>query len=103
MSFVTSESTDAEVSAARQDNADYDISGSVAKVKNFIVATRVYLTRCADEVSKGGVTVQEQYQKIQGELAKAEAWWRANDTSASTPQYRGGTRLLGVAAEGWRT
>lgn len=83
MAFVTSASTDDEVSAARQDNADYDVSDSVTKAKNFIVATRIYLARCADQVSKGGITVQEAHEKIQAELAKAEKWWAANDTSAT--------------------
>lgn len=100
MAFVTSASTDEEVNAALDDNADYDVSASVVKAKNYIVAARIYLRRKAEEMTKGGVSVRDDYQKTTEALAKAERWWAANDSSAVTAS--GGGRVRQFSFEEFR-
>lgn len=80
---LTSASTFAEVRAAYDDNLDYDLVASVTKAKDFIQAARFLLRRLTMEMTHGQSTVRDDPKKISGELAKAEAWWRANDATAS--------------------
>lgn len=90
---LTAESTLAEVQAQYDDNADYDLNGSVAQAKLFIQACRLLLRRMADSASKDGEQFSNAYQKIQGQLDAALAWWRTNDVSVAG-QAGGRTRHL---------
>ena len=80
---LTSSSTDAQVRAAYDDNADYDIEGSVVKAKLFIQACRILLGRIQRSVRHSDAQVDEEYQKISDQLKMAMNWWTANDTAAT--------------------
>ena len=84
---LDSSSTLAEIKAAYDDNLDYDTAASTTKAKAFVQAARMLLRRMAQEITHGGRGVVDDYRKIEGELAKAESWWRNNDSAAtgSTP------------------
>ena len=89
---LTSSSTDAQVRAAYEDNADYDTTASVAKAKLFVQACRIRLSRMQDEVAHGDARVQESYQKIADQLDAATSWWSANDEDATTSKIRASVR-----------
>ena len=93
MAYVTSESTIAQIRAAIQDNASYDVDNDTTKCKEFIVACRAYLAKAAEEMESGGDRVREDLGKVEARLEKAEAWWSANDTDATTTA-QGGTRYF---------
>ena len=81
---LNSTSTLAAVTAAYDDNVDYDLSDSVVKCKDFIQACRILLRRQADESQHGDSSVRDEYRKIEARLEQAEAWWATNDSSAAT-------------------
>lgn len=72
---LTSSSTYAQIVAAYKDNADYVTAGGtsgVAKAKDFIQACRfLLLDRPVMESAKSSTL---NYESIQGQLDKAEAW-----------------------------
>jgi hypothetical protein len=81
---VTSASSLEDVIAQYEDNCDYDLDNSVAKCVLFIQAARIYLRRMLKESENDKASIQDDYQKIYDELAKAESWWKTNgsDTGA---------------------
>lgn len=96
MAFVTSASTLAEVKAAYEDNVQYDVGGGVTMAQEFLVAARIYLRRMAQQTSKAGTLLQDEYRKIEAEITKAEQWLGANNPSATTAVAPGGVRHLSV-------
>lgn len=81
---LSSSSTLAEIKAAYDDNLDYDLEDSVTKVKAFVQAARMLLRRMAQEIGGHGDNhVADDYRKIEAELSKAVAWWRANDSTVA--------------------
>ncbi|HYE19923.1 MAG TPA: hypothetical protein VEA69_15850 [Tepidisphaeraceae bacterium] len=76
---LSSASTDAQVVAAYDDNAGYDVDGSVAKCRLFIEACRIILRR--RPVSQGGGrTIQ--YETIREELSAAKEWLQNHSTDS---------------------
>ena len=81
---LTSSSTWAQVTAAYENNADYDLSSSVTKCRDFIQACRFYLRRLPIEIKNGNASVKEDPDAIKPLLRDAEAWLRVNDSTAAT-------------------
>ena len=81
---ISSSSTLTEIQAQMDDNCDYDLESSVAKVKLFIHACRMKLARLADEVEHAGERVKQEYRRLAELLGAAVRWWRSNDTAAAT-------------------
>lgn len=78
MSYVTSASTDAQVRAAYQDNASYDVEGDATKCKRFIVAARILLQREPQSAGRGGSAVSLDKQSVREALDRAEDWLGSN-------------------------
>jgi len=78
---LTSSSTDAQVSAAYDDNADYDLvsGGSVEKARNFAQALRLLVRRGAEEMQKGNERMRDTWLKYQNELEQVMRWLARND------------------------
>jgi hypothetical protein len=73
-----------EVVAAYENNADYDLVGSLSKCRLFIHAGRILQRRSAEETqSSNNERVRDDYRKIQAELDRALTWLRANDDSTT--------------------
>jgi hypothetical protein len=81
---LTSASTDAQVEAEYDDNADYDEDVSPSKAKLFIIACRYLLRRLASSIAKGGSALGYDRRLIQQELEAAKAWLCVNDTSSGS-------------------
>ena len=79
---LSSTSTDAEVKAAYDDNADYDINESASQAGQFIVACRILIRR----LPKSGKRGQSEFELTPGELRKsidaAKQWLAANGRTA---------------------
>lgn len=90
---LSSTSSTRVVQAQYDDNASYDLNGSVAQCKLFIEACRILLRRVPDETFHGG-TQADGYRndpsKIQDALERAEFWWQANDPDALAVASGGG-------------
>lgn len=75
---LTSTSTDAEVDAAIDDNANYDLVSSASKAKEFINALRIKLNRMLKRAVHGGRGGGQEWEKdtmqIQGLLDAAVSW-----------------------------
>jgi len=78
---LSSTSTLADVNAAYENNADYDLVESVTKAKDFVVACRFLLRRQPEESVSGNDRTREDYHKVQGQHDDALRWLRANDAS----------------------
>jgi len=78
MSTLTSDSTDAEVYAAYEDNASYAEDSSTTKCRAFITACRFLVRRTAKQAGQAGFNVQLTPELIQDEMRKAETWLAAN-------------------------
>jgi hypothetical protein len=83
---LDSTSTFAEILAAYDNNADYDLVGSVTKAKDFIQACRFLLLHKNDEGEHGRAIFRNDAMKLREQLAQAETWWRSNDTDALAAQ-----------------
>ena len=79
-----SSSTFAEVEAAYDDNAGYDVNGSVEECKLFIVAGRILLRRLNEQTKQGDDEARKRTKAIQDAVDEALKWWKANDTAATT-------------------
>lgn len=101
LAYVTSASTFAQVVAAIEDNASYDMVGDATMCREYIVACRVYLRRLADELWQGDVKTKDTPEKVQRQLAAAESWLSSNDTSAATAGT-GSNRVLMPSLGNWR-
>ncbi len=86
---LSSTSTNAQVKAAYEDNASYDINNSVAECRDFIQAARIRINRMANEIENGNARVSESYQRIEAQLKEALRWLRVNDPSASSAAHGG--------------
>jgi len=75
---LKSTSTFSDVTAAYENNLDYDLAGSPSKCRAFIQAARFLLRRQPDEQELDGERTRDNPEKIQAELAKAESWLAAN-------------------------
>lgn len=89
---LTSSSTLAEVQAAYDDNADYDVENDTAKCKLFIQACRIYLRRMVNRADHGAASVWDDYEKVEAELKAAKAWLQANDSTAAPTVSPGSIR-----------
>ena len=78
MPSLTSASTDAEVEAAFDDNADYDLENSLDKCKAFIQAGRILLRRRETMASYNGRTRQQDNADLRTQLQTALDWFRNN-------------------------
>jgi hypothetical protein len=72
MAVPTSATSDADLWAAYDDAAGYDISGSVTQAREFIVACRIILRRRPKSVSGDGQSAT--FEDISDQLARAERW-----------------------------
>lgn len=94
---LTSASTTVAWKQQLEDASDYDLVGSIEKVKLFIQAARVLLRRIPDQMTHGG-TMADSYQnspaKLQKMLDDATAWWRVNDPAATSSSGGGGMVTL---------
>lgn len=85
-----STSTDEEISAAYDDNSDYDIEGDVSKCKTFIQACRILIRRMSSEIRKGNIWLKEEIGRIQDELKTAIAWLKNNDSTFAASSGKSG-------------
>ena len=86
---LTSNSTDAEVRAAYENNASYDINGSVTEAADFIQACRFLLLRMPEKAGlSGGTGAFSEYKRelIRDMLSESRRWLQSNqtDTTART-------------------
>lgn len=89
MSTLTSDSTDAEVQAAYDDNSGYDVDGSVSACRIFIQACRILYRRLAARASVG--QHETQLNNLIEQEKNAKKWLQAK--SAVTA---GGSGYIGV-------
>ena len=75
--------------AAAHDNADYSVTGDVAKAKLYVVAVRRLLF-LADQSERTGESVRFDKRHWADELKKAEQWVAVHDTTSA----RGGIRYF---------
>ena len=71
---LSSSSTLAEVQAAYDDNANYDVEGSVTQCGTFIHASRILLRRLADQVQRGDHLMRQECRRTELALKRAEDW-----------------------------
>lgn len=73
---LTSSSTLAQVQAAYEDNADYDLVASVAKARLFIQACRFLMLRLPAAGSSGdaSTTLSQNLTEIRTAMQRAEQW-----------------------------
>lgn len=102
MSSLTSSSTLAEVEAAYVDNASYAEDGSVVKAKAFITACRILLLKIPKSTGSRNGTAVYGPDLIQREMATAQAWVTANDTSDASGAATGGPVVTRVSFENFR-
>lgn len=81
---LSSASNLSEIQAEFDDNAGYDLNGSVAECKAFILAGRLLLRRHADESSHEETRLVQKSETIREMLAAAETWLKANDDDAGS-------------------
>lgn len=96
---LSSNSSLAEINAAYEDHCDYDLEGSVEDCRVFIKACRILLRRMTEEDQRGDRRIRDSYVKIRDELAKAESWLKAND---STQQQYGNGSVIHASFEDFR-
>ena len=88
---LTSSSSLADVNAAFENNADYDIPPDVTKARAFIQAGRFLLRRMTAEVQHGGERIREAPENIRAMLTRAEGFLAVNDADSSSG---GGARFF---------
>ena len=74
----------ADAKAAMRDNARYDLNNDTSMAKDYIEACRHVLERAADRVAHGDKEAEQDFRRVQFLLAKAELWWRMNDSNAAS-------------------
>jgi len=80
---LTSDSTDAQVWAAYDDNASYEEDGSRAKALAFITACRIILRRRPSSMSRSDANFS--FESVSSEMTMARKWLIANpDTSSAS-------------------
>ncbi len=88
---ITSASTDAQVEAAYDDNADFETDTTLTKVKAFMQACRILLRRRASVLSVSGRSIQKEM--IQSELSNASKWFAT--MGGNTPRMSEGAGFVG--------
>lgn len=84
---LSSISTTAEIRAAYDDNASYDMDASVDKAKAFVAACRMLIRRTPTASAQGGESIALSVDSLQKELASALQWLSINDPNqTSTPK-----------------
>jgi hypothetical protein len=71
---LTANSSYDEVAAQYDNNAGYDVNGSVASCKLFIEACRILSQRRPTEIESQGDRLQHDPAALRSELAEAKAW-----------------------------
>jgi hypothetical protein len=82
MATLTSTSTDAQVEAAYDNNADYDVPPDTSKAESFIQACRILLRRRVPTYSIDGHAVTRE--SIQKSLDDAMAWYKTRARGRSS-------------------
>ncbi len=80
---LTSASTDAEVEAAYDDNADYRDTASITKARLFAQACRLLVRRYTSGVSSDGTSINRNVELIRDELRDVDTWLDGNDPARS--------------------
>lgn len=89
--YVTSSSTYAQVLAAYDDNASYDVEDDSTKAKQFIVAARILLRRLPKLAGHSGSQTALSPELIRRELEDAESWHKSKaavESSSTNKQGR---------------
>lgn len=95
---LSSASTMAEIENAYDDNASYDLNGSVTECKEFIAACRILLRRKPQDRSIDKMSMGYNLELWQTQLAKAEQWLSINDsTTAAASAHSGSVRHFTMA------
>lgn len=82
MAALSSASTDTQVEAAYDDNADYDVPPSTSKAESFIQACRILLRRRASVISISGRSLNRE--TIQKSLDDSMAWYKTRARGRSS-------------------
>jgi hypothetical protein len=80
--MLTSQSTNAEVWAAYDDNASYEEDGSRTKALAFVTACRIILRRRPASTGRGEQNVS--FESIREEMDSARSWLAANPATDGT-------------------
>jgi hypothetical protein len=86
----------ADIEADLLNYADYDMVGSVARARLYVVAARNWLTLRAESASNQGSSLSLGKSFVAEQLKRAESYVAANATGSSGG--RGGVRFLGVGS-----
>ncbi len=84
---LTSASTDDQVAAAYDDNADYREAGDVAKARLFAQACRLLIRRTPTLVGSIGAQIAQAPQLIQTQLKECQDWLDRNDTARTAGSF----------------
>jgi len=87
--MLNSQSTNADVFAAYDDNAAYDLNGSVSQAQMFVAACRILLRRLPKRAGNDGQQIETNADLIRRELDRAQSWIDARRSTA-----RGGSRCF---------
>lgn len=93
---LSSASTFDQVIAQYDDNASYDVNGSVSSCKLFVEACRILKRRRPTGVQADGQYMQYTPAAITEELNTALAWLSANDRSSATSSAAGSVRAYSL-------
>ena len=96
MATLSSNSTDAEVWAAYDDNASYEENGSRTKALAFVTACRILRRRLPLSAGRGPQTVTRE--SLDAEIAAARAWLDAHPATTGS----GNGRVRYVSMENFR-
>lgn len=78
VSGLSSSSTMAQVKAAYDDNASYDVDNSVTECQTFIAACRILLRRLPSSAEQGdSLRIDLDVKLIRDELRRAVRWYNA--------------------------
>jgi hypothetical protein len=89
MSYVNSSSSLAQVQAAYDDNASYDVERDPAKARAFITAARILVNRIPRETSTPQAQLRTAIDLINEQIKSATDWLAANDTAGSATNVNG--------------
>lgn len=84
---IDSSSTLTEVMQAYDDNASYELNGSLAQAQNFIIACTILLRRVPQATGVQGQQTQLNSQFIHQELQRARRWVATKRSVGSTKYY----------------
>ena len=71
---ISSQSTDEQINAAYDDNADYAEVGSIVKARTFVLACRIMLRRTPQQAGSDGQYVGRNLLVLQSEMNRALDW-----------------------------